>query len=195
MKKLKFSCNDQTKITPEGPVYAPGYWQCDSEKEFIRGSWYGELTHLNGTNGHFFGFSTNCGYILFYPEKNIESPRIYSGGCFLVDGTIRTMLDFQIKSDHTVGILINIDEHTFSVFYENRFYIHKYQQMPKDTVYRVRFGGGWISTEDFIMLNFGNEKFKYQVPSMPMNFVPKPKSCNNYFHQKYRFFFCFILFF
>ena len=169
--KMRFTCSGhRIENVYDQELQTTTSSSCLSSKKLYSGSWYGEVTHVNGNNSHYFGIRTACGSILFYPEGNIQNPRIYTDGCFSTDpneSIQRNYLPFSLTNDHTVGVHYNSVLNIFSVVYNNTIYPHNCPPESKQFPFQFRYGGGTINnTNDIIKLNFGIKEFKYNIPSL-----------------------------
>ena len=136
-----------------------------TKKPVKSGSWYFECSHFNGSNTHLCGFSNSCGIVIFYPERSIDQPQVYVEGCLSSNGSIiRTVLPFSIDDKHTVGVGIDIDNHSLTVFYNENFFTYSYQKVSKSYSYDILVGGGNIPrTEDYMSVNLGALPFTYHI--------------------------------
>ena len=169
--KLTFRCNDnRVENVYDQELATRSALSCVSSKLLYFGSWYGEVTHIEGNNSHYFGINTRCGSVLFYPERKLQRPVIYSEGCFSTypnESVERTYLPFPITIDHTVGVHYNSELNIFSVIYNNTIYSHPCPPKSKKFPFQFRYGGGTVyNTNDVIKLNFGIKGFKYNIPSL-----------------------------
>ena len=183
MKDPIFICKDGVNRDPNQVIQTQGGFHCWSQKIFTSGSWYGEITHLSGTNAHFFGVETKCGNINFYPDKNLNNPYITINNCFSETGINQYIsLPFKIENEHTVGIVFNSKERIFTVVYNNNFYSHSFQsESVTGKPYKFRFGGANTSdSSDEITLNFGHKSFTYNIPSLAFNNYTCKVSCREF---------------
>ena len=167
MVHITFRCSDQFLYYSGDNLTTTRGLRCLSTKSYTKGKWYAEITHFNGTNAHFFGLYAGTGYFVFYPEKQIDGPRIYMSGCFSNNSNeIRITIPISLADNHTVGIAVNIDDGEFTVFYENSFYSYSFS---KDHSFYFLTGGGDVSdSNDLIQINSGEKPFVYNVPSLPL---------------------------
>ena len=170
MVLFSFSCNG-TNVYSNENLSTTRSLNCYSDKKFSKGTWYAEITHYSGTNAHFVGISNKKGHFVFYPEKKITNPVIYASNCFTSseNGIVRTPLPITLEPFHIVGVSINFDNQSFSVFYQNSFYTYNYKNYNSNTDnnYHLILGGGNLSlSSDLISLNAGEKPFYYNIPSL-----------------------------
>ena len=171
MRNLAFRCTDNKTISPghDQILNTTDGYSCRTLKYATTGSWYGEGTHISGDNGYYFGFSTDCGLLLFYAERTYSKyPNIYREGCFTSTGQIeRENLTFLSSSVETIGVLLNIRLQLFTVFHQNSFFTHHFSPTKSRLKYSFIFGGGKLQTaNDTIKINLGTKPFKYNIPSL-----------------------------
>ena len=168
---FSFLCNNGTNVYSNKNISTTAAFYCYSTQKYNKGTWYAEITHYTGTNAHLIGISNKNGNFLFYPEKNITDPVIYASGCFTSSGndTDRTPLPITLEPFHIVGVSINFDNQSFSVFYQNSFYTYNYKNYNSNTDnnYHLILGGGNLSlSSDLISINVGEKPFYYNIPSL-----------------------------
>ena len=167
MKPLLFK-NDTKTFDTVGKIIttSPGA-RFNSITSFTKGSLYCEITHIEGSSYHIIGILCDCGGIFYYPEGLKNNQLITVRGC-LADGDSyqRKEIPFSIPSKSIVGIVMNLDNNLFSIFYKTNFYTYEYKKPPENTKLNINFGGGNSNQKyDKITLNFGNEPFTYNIPS------------------------------
>ena len=170
MKNLVFECSGETKSPgPEDIIDTYDSYMCTSKK-VVTGSWYGEVTHVSGDNGYFFGFRSSCGTIDLYSERVYSHQmKIYKSGCFTSSGKDeRVNLSYPFENNQVFGVHINSKLKTFTVFYNNSFFSHTYNVSTNtELMYHFIFGGGSLqNAKDKIKVNFGAKAFTYNVPSL-----------------------------
>ena len=139
-----------------------------SVTSFTKGSWYSEITHIEGDNYHFFGILCDCGALFYYPENYVFNKPITVRDCLSDDGTYqRKEIPFSIPPQSVVGIGINFVNNLFSIFYDTNFYTFQYKSPPKNTKFSIYFGEGIVDQKyDKIKLNFGTKPLQYNIPSI-----------------------------
>ena len=181
MVLFSFHCNNEANVYSNENLSTTIGLFCYSHQKFNKGTWYTEITHYSGTNAHLVGISNKKGSFLFYPEKNINAPIIYADGCFTLSGNdvVRTPLPITLEPLHIVGVSINFDNQSLTVFYKNSFYTFNYENYQNnDNNYHLVFGGGNIyNSNDLISINVGEKPFYYNVPSLSFYSSLLNKNC------------------
>ena len=194
---LIFTCSDGKTIAP-GPddiIETYDYCHCNSTKT-VTGMWYGEITHVSGDNGYYFGFESFCGVVQLYTESAFSNfLKIYTEGCFSASGKDeRINLTDRFSNNQVIGVRLNSKQKTFTVFHNNTFYTHSfYVSTSKQLRYSFRFGGGILQhAKDKIKVNFGTKPFKYAIPSLAFINETCRLSCNIMFHLSFSILFPYI---
>ena len=169
MKKILFANGTQT-FDPTGKNFSTqANKSYRSIKSYIKGSWYSEITHIEGDSFQLFGIACDCGSIVYYPEGYRHDSLITVEGCLSDDTYLRVPTPISIPNQTTVGVLFNLDRHLFSIFYNTSFYTYEFKQPHENTKYNIIFGGGnYMDMHDVISLNFGNDPFEINIPSIAL---------------------------
>ena len=127
-------------------------------------SWYYEATCYSGNGFALFGFWTEYGSVNFYPMGNFSSP------CVSLFDNLRTenlpgqqqniLIPFSVTPPYTVGIGIDTNSNTFTVFYNNSFFTVEFNQSVKIKNPHAYIWGAHTqsnSTNEEVSANFGGD--------------------------------------
>ena len=175
---LLFTCNDESQVIHNETITTYSDFYCVSEKVVHSGSYYGEITHISGSNTHFFGVENECGSINWIPCGDLNNIYVQTYGCFSEssDGLKEDRrVELNMESEHTVGLLLNIEKHFIMIFYKNTFHTFSYStRSALSSNYKYKFGGGTFSnSQDQITLNFGEKPFAYDFKAQPFGYNAK----------------------
>ena len=131
------------------------------------GKWYFEITHFMGSNYDYAGFlhAKSNNELVFYTRGEIDNPYYWTSGIFSEKTFNIEHLNFPVDSQHTIGVGIDIDKQTFSIFY--KYFIKSFNiiSFDKETAFNIDIGCGdnINANYDVISVNFGAAPFIYQA--------------------------------
>lgn len=140
-----------------------------SKERVSKGKYYYEFTHISGNNYHLIGYSSNNGYIAFYPQNNLPSSKIYYSGLIKCNYSGNLNLK-DVDNLHTVGVGLDLDNYQFYIRTKTsvrRININRDSRITTWNIILVEATGG--SFTDICSVNFGEKRFAYKVP---FGFIP-----------------------
>ena len=125
------------------------------------GSWYAELTRVNGNGYQYFGVKNDCGAVGFYLEGNVAHPMIFANGCLMRNSINRYRAPWQ-STNMTFGIGADIDNSKFSIYDEQNYFTYTFPKLEITYKYNFFLVGGTVNDVfDNSIINFGASPFTY----------------------------------
>ena len=141
-----------------------------TKTKFDYTSWYYEGTCYSGNGFALFGFSTDCGFVDFYPfNSTLKHYVLLQGDLKTVEQEQQQLIatPFLAEFPYTVGVSINIINNTFTVFYNNTFLAVQFNKGAKiKSIQAEIWGANSDNTDEEVSANFGNLPFTYDVSDL-----------------------------
>ena len=137
-----------------------------TKKPVSKGKWYYEATHFSGNLYNYWGFKhvSSANQTVFFPFASLSHPTFYSSGIFKYGDTYSHDAGFSIENQHTVGVGIDIDAKTFSIFYNDIIKTFDIPDYKEGTTFGIDFGVASTTNivNEVMSVNFGAAPFVYK---------------------------------
>ena len=139
-----------------------------STKQYINtGSWYGELSHINGNGYYYFGVKSDSDDPLYLYTEGSTQPKIWIGGCFRGGKSKGEKLPFLISyTNDVIGFGIDFNQKIYSICYNYTFYTFDIPEECYEKKFNYIVGGITSSYNEWsetVRVNFGDQPFKYKL--------------------------------
>lgn len=158
-----------------------------SRRNVFHGKYYFEYTHIEGTNQLLIGFHTNDRFnsvINIFLNNMLPSACIYIYGEVQMEGwsKFQDLNLTTIGNNHTIGLGIDADNKQFLIRSMHEVRIIQIKDHPNIKSWNIHAcNHDAEGSRDVISINFGQRKFKYEIPFgfSPWNGIYKFMSCKS----------------